>query len=71
MLFAVIGLAWFAAIVLGLTMFRLAALSDRFQARALADWMRSHRVRTGATIAEQTADRSDSKGRRGVFRATG
>ena len=71
MLFIVIALAWLAAVLLGLTMFRLAALSDRFQARALAEWMRSHRALMGSASPEQTGDRADAEARRRAFRATG
>jgi len=70
-LFAVIVLAWLAAVLIALTMFRLAALSDRFQARALADWLRSQRSRAGGASAEQATERGDAERRRRGFRAAG
>ncbi|MBA3809178.1 MAG: hypothetical protein H0X28_12435 [Solirubrobacterales bacterium] len=41
MLILLILIAWLAAVSFGLTMFRLAARSDRCQAAALAEWLRT------------------------------
>jgi hypothetical protein len=41
MLLLLIPLAWLAILCFGLTMFRLAARSDRSQTVALAEWIRA------------------------------
>jgi len=38
-LFVVIPVAWLVIVLIGMTMFRLAARSDRAQAAALAEWI--------------------------------
>jgi len=64
MLYALIAFAWLVLVCVGLTMFRLAAISDRSQAAALAEWIAS----SYATHREeqQAPDR-----RGGPYRATG
>lgn len=64
MLYALIAIAWLVLVCVGLTMFRLAALSDRSHAAALAEWI-SSRYPTRRD-EEQAPDH-----RGGAYRATG
>jgi hypothetical protein len=71
-LLIIVPAAWLAALFLGLTMCRLAALSDYSQAVALAEWMASNRTaeRPFASL-DQTSEPLPADPRRGAYGATG
>lgn len=72
MILIIVPAAWLAALFLGLTMCRLAALSDESQAVALAEWMASDRTQErAAVLLDWTSETPPGDPRRGAYRATG
>ena len=72
LLFVIIPAAVAAVALLGLSMCRLAALSDRNQAVALAEWIAtSYRVEHRPGSGELSREQITLDPRRGPFRATG
>jgi hypothetical protein len=72
MILIIVPAAWLAALFLGLTMCRLAALSDYSQAVALAEWMASNRTQERASgLLDRTSEPLPADPGRGAYRATG
>jgi hypothetical protein len=71
-LFVLIPAALVAAVALGVSMCRLAALSDRNQACALADWMAMpYRAERQPRTTERLSEGPPFDSRGETFRATG
>jgi hypothetical protein len=71
-LFILIPAALVAAVALGVSMCRLAALSDRNHASALADWMATaYRAERQAWTAERLSEELPFDSRGETFRAAG
>ncbi len=72
LIYVLIPAVWLAAMALGVTMCRLAALSDRSQAVALAEWLAtSCRAQRENMASENLADLPPYEPKRGAYRATG
>ena len=72
LLFVVIPAAVAVVALLGLSMCRLAALSDSNQANALAEWIAaSYRADRKADAVELPHEQTPFEAQRGRFRATG
>jgi hypothetical protein len=71
-LFVLIPAVLVAAVTLGVSMCRLAALSDRNHAGALADWMASsYRAERQARTADRPSEELPFESQSETFRATG
>jgi len=71
-LFFLIPVAWLAVLLFGVTMCRLAAHSDRSQAMALAEWVRtSYFARPGELPGRTPAEQVRFERLHGPHRATG
>jgi hypothetical protein len=70
-LLILIPAAWLAVALLGLTLCRLAALSDDSDALALREWIASYLAEHRAASSDSAAEPRSFDEQRGAFGATG